>query len=448
MTLPLPPGPRGYPIVGVLPRIWRDPLRFFEQVGHEHGPVARVGLGKFTLYLLTQPAPIQRVLQDNAQNYWKGAGLAAAEPVMGKGLATSEGELWRRQRKLVQPAFARKRMSELLPAMQAATEGLIARWADAARRGEAVEAVADTSALTQELIFRCLFGGDLGAAQAELGEALLEANAYINAAAWSFFPLPERVPTPRRVRFRRALATLDRLVYGLIATRRARGPSASAPDLLDRLLAASDEGGGMSDRQARDEVMTLFVAGHDTTAGALAWTLLLLAQHPEQARRVREEADAVLGEAPPDAHDLARLEHTERVVRESMRVYPPAWVIVRTPFADDELGGYRVPKDAPVLISQYVVHRHPDVWPDPLRFDPERWLPERAESRPRFAYFPYGAGQRLCVGKPFADAALLLVIARLLQRFELALVGAAPRARPLTTLRPGGPLRLRLTPRR
>lgn len=445
---PLPPGPRGYPVVGVMPKIWRDPLRFFGEVARDHGPVARVGLGKFTLFLISQPEPIQRVLQDNAQNYWKGEGLAAAKPLMGEGLATSEGELWKRQRRLCQPSFQRKRLGELIPTLDGALAPLLESWAASADRGQPVEAVADMSALTQRLIFGGLFGGSLSPKdQLDLSSALVEANRYVNAAAWTLIPIPEKVPTPRRLRFRKALATLDRVVYGRIAERRQRGEAApgASQDLLDRLLSAADEAGGMGDRQARDEIMTSFVAGHDTTAGALVWTLLLLAQHPEAAARVAAEGSA-LPAGPPSDESVRGLVYTEQVLRESMRIYPPAWVIVRTPYEDDVLEGFSVPKDSPVLISQYVVHRHPALWRDPLRFDPERWAPDAPAPR-RFSYFPYGAGQRLCIGKPFADLSILLTVARILARFELELVGKAPTPQPLTTLRPKGPLRLRLRPR-
>lgn len=435
--------------MGVLPKIWRDPLRFFSQVAHDHGPVARVGLGKFTLFLLSQPEPIQRVLQENAQNYWKGEGLAAAKPLMGEGLATSEGELWLRQRRLMQPAFLRKRLAELLPVLEGALATTLDEWETAAGSGRVLDASEDLSALTQRLIFGGLFGGSLSITdQRQLSGALVESNRYINAAAWSFMPLPERIPTPGRIRFRRALAVLDRVVYGRIRARRTRGPRpAGAPqDLLDRLLEATDERGGMDDLQARDEVVTSFVAGHDTTAGALAWTLLLLAQHPAAAERVAAEAQASLSDAPLQAWDESSLPYTEQVIRESMRLYPPAWVIVRTPREDDVLGGFSVPKDSPVLMSQWVVHRHPALWSDPERFDPERFAAS-ADPPARFSYFPYGAGQRLCIGKPFADLALILSVARILRRFRLEVIGAPPRPQPLTTLRLGSPLRLRLRER-
>lgn len=431
-----------------MPNIWRDPLRFFSEVARDHGPVARVGLGKFTLFLISQPEAIQYVLQDNAQNYWKGEGLTAAKPLLGNGLATSEGDVWRRQRRLCQPSFQRKRLAELIPTLEAALAATLESWGAAAARGEPVEAVADLSALTQRLIFGGLFGGSLTEQdQRDLSGALVEANRYVNAAAWTLIPIPEWIQTPRRVRFRKALKTLDRVVFGRIEERRQRdAPAEGKPqDLLDRLLLASDEAGGMGDRQARDEIMTSFVAGHDTTAGALVWSLLLLAQHPEAAARVAAEG-RTLESGPASEESLRRLTYTEQVLRESMRIYPPAWVIVRTPYTDDVIGGFSVPKDSPVLISQYVVHRHPDLWTDPLRFDPERWAPD-APAPHRFSYFPYGGGQRLCIGKPFADLSIMLTLARVLARFELELVGKAPKPQPLTTLRPKGPLRLKLRER-
>ncbi len=455
----VPPGPRGYPVVGVLPRIWRDPLRFFEEVAAQHGGLARVGLGKFTLYLVSEPAHVQHILQDNAQNYWKGAGLEAVEPVMGKGLAVSEGELWLRQRRLMQPAFRRARLLEATPAIVAAIDAALSRLEAAADAGRGdgrssdrpsdrpIDLAAVASELVQRVIFTVLFGEHLTGDPVALGRALVEVNAFIDHAAWAMVKLPAFVPTPRRVRFRRAQATLDALVYELIARRRRAGASEGDPDLLSRLLGARDPktGEGMTDRQVRDEVMTLFVAGHDTTASALAWTVHALGEAPEVRERLEAEVDGVVGERRPTAADLPRLELTERVLRESMRLYPPGWVIVRTPRQEDEIGGYRVPPGAPLLISQWVVHRRPDLWPDPLRFDPDRFLPDRAAARPRFAYFPYGGGNRLCIGSLLADVTLQLALTRLVQRFRLEPVpGHRVVPQPLTTLRPKHGVRVRV----
>ncbi len=435
----VPPGPRGLPIVGVLPRIWRDPLRFFEEVARDHGGLARVGLGKFTLYLVSDPAHVRHILQDNARNYWKGSGLAAIEPVMGRGLAVNDGEPWLRQRRLMQPAFQRARLLAAAPAILAAIDQALGPLDEAARRDRPIDVAPLASALVQRVIFTALFGEHLERDPATVGRALVEVNAWVDHAAWSLIRLPEAIPTPRRVRFRRAQAALDELVYGLIARRRAAGVGEAEADLLARLLHARDPetGEGMSDRQVRDEVMTLFVAGHDTTASALAWTVHALGGAPEVRARLEAEVDEVLVGRDPGPGDLERLGGLERALRESMRLHPPAWVIVRTPREEDALGGYPIPPGAPLLLSQWVVHRHPALWPDPLRFDPDRFLPEQVAARPRFAYFPYGGGQRLCIGYLLADVTLLLALARILQRYRLDPVpGHRVVPQPLTTLRP------------
>lgn len=430
-----PPGPRGYPVVGILPRIWRDPLRFFSEVAREHGPLARIGLGRFTLYLLSAPALIEEVLQDPGERFWKGKGLRAAEEVMGQGLATSEGPPWLRARRLLGPAFQPQRLQALVPVVQSAADELFAGWAP----GQELDAAAATNHLVQRVIFRTMLGADLLPGEAErLGAGVVEANAWINHAAWRLLPLPDGFPTPRRRRFERALRDLDGAIYRVIGQRR-RDPDAGRPDdLLGRLLSARDEAGaGLDDRQVRDEVMTQFVAGHETTSSALAFTLHLLATHPAVQDALAEELAA--------GADPTALPALERALLESMRVYPPSWVIVRTPYKDDALGGYALPQGAPLLISQWVVHRHPELWPDPERFDPERWLPERSQGRPRCAYFPFGGGRRICIGNHFALLVLKTILGRLLPRFRLT-----PTAdhrlvpEPTTTLRAKYGVRVRL----
>ena len=429
-----PPGPRGYPVVGILPRIWRDPLRFFQEVAAECGPLARMGLGKFTLYLLSEPALIEEVLLDPGQRFWKGKGLAAAEEVMGQGLATSEGPPWQRARRLLAPALQPQRLQALAPAIEAASDAMLAGWAP----GQGLDVAEATNHLVQAVIFSTMFGADLLPGEAaRLGEAVVEANAWINHAAWRWLPLPDGFPTPRRRRFERALRDLDGAIYRIVGARRG-DPGAGRPDdLLGRLLGARDEEGrGLEDRQVRDEVMTQFVAGHETTSNALAWTLHLLATHPAIADALAAELAA------------GQLDGLERAIQEAMRVYPPAWVIVRTPYREERLGGFRLPAGAPLLISQWVVHRRPDLWPDPERFDPDRWRPERAAGRHRFAYFPFGGGRRICVGNHFALLVLRTVLARLLPRFRLVPEPGHPVVpAPTTTLRPKHGVRVRLAAR-
>jgi len=422
-------------VVGVLPRIWRDPLGFFQEVAQECGPLARVGLGRFTLYLLSDPELIQKVLVEDAKHYWKGDGLAAASAVMGRGLATNEGESWQTMRRLLQPGFQPRALGSLVEGLRASVESQLDGW----RPGPAVDVAQSTNHLVLQALFRALFGSGLPPEQlAALGEAVLVANEHINHTAWSLIKVPARVPTPRNRRFARALSTLDEATYGLIRARRAQDDPGD--DLLGRLVSTRDgRGAPLSETQIRDELMTLIVAGHETTANALAWTLHLLAEHPDVAEATRAELPDPLGVGPPGAPDLLG-----RVILESLRVLPPAWVIVRTPYEARELGGYRLPKGAPILISQYVVHHDPRWWKDAERFDPDRWLPD-APTPPKGAYFPYGNGPRICIGNHFATALLRVAVGGCLRRFELrpsAEGGVTPQ--PLTTLRPKGGLLLSL----
>ena len=434
----IPPRFRGLPILGVLPKIWRDPLGFFGEVARECGDVARIGTGTFTLYLVSSPDAIGHIFQGNAKNYWKGKGLAAAAAVMGQGLVTSEGELWERQHRLIQPAFGSQRLAAYLPSMHEATLALLDRWRERSRTGEAFDLADDMRRLTLQVICRILFNADWTPTDLEAISSGVEvANDKINRSAWNLFPVLERLPTPLNRRFRRALATLDDVVYGKIRVRRAA--QRGGQDLLAQLLEAKDPktDSRMSDRQLRDEIVTLFIAGHDTPANALSWTFYLLARHPDWAQRTAEEANHVLSDCRPVLEVMERLDVAGRVLKESMRLYPPAWMIVRTPFEDDVLGGYPVPAGAPILLSQYVVHRHPSYWDNPEIFDPERWTPERSASRHRFAYFPFGGGGRFCTAHGLAMILGKLVVAMAAREFHWREAAGRPVVpQPLTTLRP------------
>ena len=393
------------------------------------------------MYLFTHPDAVKHVLQDNNQNYVKGEIIGRVKVLIGEGLFTSEGDFWRRQRRLAQPAFHRERIAGFVDTMVRRTAERLDRWEPAVRSGEPIDVAAEMNALTLTIVGETLFGRDLSGDAAEAGRALrvaLEVTAH-RAMTWVVPPI--WLPTARNRAFRAAVRTLDDLVYEIIdGRRRAHEPG---HDLLGMLMAARDEetGEGMSRRQLRDEVMTFLLAGHETTAAALAWTWYLLSLNPAFAERTREEVRSVLGDRAPVFDDLPRMPLARMVVEEAMRLYPPVWGIGRQSIAADD-----IPAGAIVNLSPSVTHRHPAFWPDPDRFDPERFRPGVERTRPRFAYFPFSGGPRLCVGETFALVEAQLIVAMMLQRHQLSLVDDAPIVpEPTLTLRPRGGLRMPVT---
>jgi cytochrome P450 len=423
----------------------RDPLAFVAALARDYGDVVRLGMGPVSVYLVHHPDGVKHVLQDNNQNYVKGPVIARVKVLIGEGLFTSEGAFWRRQRRLAQPAFHRERIAGFAATMVRCTAERLARWADVARRGEPIDVAAEMNALTLTVVGETLFGRDLSGEAAAAGLALrvaLETTAY-RVMCWVVSPIWG--PTARNRAFRAAVRTLDTLVYDLVDSR--RRSALPADDLLGMLMAARDEetDEGMSRLQLRDEIMTFLLAGHETTAAALAWTWYLLAHHPEMAERARAEAIAVLGDRLPTLEDLPRLPLARMVVEEAMRLYPPVWGIGRQTIAADRIGGYDIPAGALVNLSPWVTHRHPDVWDEPERFDPERFRPGVERTRPRFAYFPFSGGPRLCIGEAFALMEAQLVVAMMLQRYRLTLVDDWPVVpEPTLTLRPRGGLPMRV----
>ena len=387
--------------------------------------------GMRRVYLINHPDLIEQVLVGNARNFVKHYALKMNRLLLGEGLLTSEGDFWLRQRRLLQPLFHRDRLTGYGAVMVELAESLAASWRD----GETRDLLADMARLTLEIIARTLFGAGLSEKAREIDGVLAEVGRSFNRRLASLFILPESVPTPANLRMRRAVRRLDDILYDLIQRRREGGDQ---KDLLSILLHARHEDGAvMTDRQLRDEAMTLFLAGHDTTALTLSWAWYLLAQNPTVYDALQAELAAVLDGRPPTAADLPRLPYTERVVQEVMRLYPAAYMMGRQAVAACDIGGYLLPAGATVLMSQWIMHRDPRWFADPERFDPDRWAGGLAKRLPRFAYFPFGGGPRVCIGNSFASMEAVLVLATLAQRGRFTLLPGPPiRPAPAITLKP------------
>jgi cytochrome P450 len=421
------PSPPGVPLVGHLPAFRRDVLRLLLDGRRLCGDVVRYRLGPLLVHLACHPDHVKQVLVTHQHKYDKDTRSSAKiRSLTGPGLLTSSGDAWLRQRRLTQPAFAEQQVRRSVDLMVNATAATAARWREFAKSGQPLDVASEMMRLTFTIVGRALFGADLSADVEAVERAATVAMGHIWRRLETVFELPPWVPTPRRRHFRRALARLDEVVYRVIAANRDR------PEGVTSLLAQFDRrrddttGEGMSAEQLRNETITLLLAGHETTANALTWTWHLLAQHPDAAERVRAEVAAVLGDRPPTADDLPKLGYTTTVFWEAMRLYPPIWIMERRVLEDDTIGGFRIPKGSSVVLSPYVTHRHPDFWDRPDKFDPGRFTPERSSGRHHYAYFPFGGGQRLCVGNHFAMAEGLAILAILRRAFRLEPVPGRP----------------------
>jgi cytochrome P450 len=423
-----PPGPRGNPLLGNILEFKNDTVGALVGGWRRYGDVVNFrGRGPFfPIYLIAHPDAIQHIMQDNFRNYRRPDYLNKKfRAVVGNGLVTTEGETWVRQRKLAQTAFTRDRLTALAPAMTDTTAEALDDWRRRAARGEPIEIQSEMMHLILGILTRTLFGADLTGDAAAVEPSVATQAKYLNDRLNSPVDLPETVPIPANKRFLAARAALNEVVDRMIAERRRSGEDAG--DLLSLMLQAKDDDGvPIDDVQARDEVKTLLIAGHETTATTLAWTCYLLAKAPLVKRRLREELDEVLGGRAPTADDVPNLKYTTMVLYESLRLYPPLWIVARMPLEDDELGGYHIPAGQTILISGYITHRHPDFWDNPEGFEPERFTPEAMKTRHRYAYIPFGGGPRGCIGFPFAMIEMPLVLAMVVQAFDLSLVPGYP----------------------
>ena len=429
-----------------------DPLGLLVRARETLGDLVKMHLGPYPIYMLFRPEHVEHVLQKNPANYLKD-GYEHLEPMVGHGLLSSEGDLWRRQRRLIQPAFHKKRLDGMARTMTDATGDMLNRWRERAQGGlgaEPVDANREMSRLTLEIVGRTLFGSALGGEATRGEEALSLVFRLGFDRAGRFVQVPFGVPTPKNLRYRRAIRDMDSIVHSLLEARRNAGSGpeddAAGGDLLDMLLASQGTDGGITPKQLRDEILTIMGAGYETTARTLCWTFYLLDSHPGAARALREELKSVLDGRPPTVEDMPRLPYTRMVVQESMRLFPPVWGLSRRLKEADEVGGTRIPKGNRVIISAYVTHRHPDLWPEPERFDPERFrdaplMDRPPQDMPRYAYFPFSGGPRQCVGVNFAAMEATLVLATIAQSFELSVLpGHRIAPEPSFTLRPGNGL--------
>ena len=437
-----PPGPKPHLLIGNIPLASHDPLAVFSAWAREFGDIFHYHALWINVFFLNHPDLIESVLVRNYQNFVKDHVVRKSRWFFGDGLLTNEGESWLRQRRLSQPAFHRDRIASYASIMTDYTQQVFADWGN----GETRDLHQEMMQLTLRIVVRVLFGVEAE----EIGKISAAMNVLMRNSSGVRLLLPpvaRYLPTPAMIEFRRAVRQLDEIVYRIIARRRA-GESDSG-DLLSMLMQARDEDGSqMSDAQLRDEVMTFLLAGHETTALTLSWTWHLLSLNAEAEQKLHEELDRVLSGRTPEFSDLPKLPYTEFVIKESMRLYPPAWSVARTVVSEFELRGYRIPAGANVVMSQWIMHRDPRYFPDPEKFDPDRWLPEKSQKLPRFAYFPFGGGPRQCIGASFAMMEATLLLASIAQRFRFNAVPGHPVVPvPSFTLRPKHGIRMTLQSR-
>jgi len=434
------PGPSS-PINVAFLRFRRDPLRFLQNLTHRYGDFVTFRILNTQMFFAHHPEYIRDVLVTQNSNFAKGRALQKARRILGDGLLTSEGEMHHAQRRLVLPAFHRQRIASYGSVMVEHATRTAEHWQD----GMTVDMCQEMTRLTLGIVAKTLFDADVGKEADEIGEAMTVMMEMFNLLMYPFAEWLGKLPLPMVQRYEKMRFRLDSTIYRIINERRKTG--VDRQDLLSMLLLARDEntGGKMTDLQVRDEAMTLFLAGHETTANTLSWTFYLLSQNPAAEAHLHAELDEVLGSRAATFEDVAKLRYTEMVVSESMRLYPPAWGIGRRSLVDQTIGPYSVPKDSIILLSPFVTQRDSRLFSEPEQFKPERWTAEWKASLHPFAYFPFGGGSRRCIGEGFAWAEAILVLATLCQRWRVRLdQSTAVEPHALFTLRPRNGIQMRL----
>jgi cytochrome P450 len=422
-------------------QVLKDPLAFFRKTFKEHGDFYNINSIIYTIFILSKPEYIQELLTSKHKSFGKSDDYKVLKYSLGNGLLISEGEFWKKQRSIAQPAFHRENLQKLVDTMVADTQKMLDQWESLNKVGIGQEMMF----LTLEIVNNALFGTQVPADYEKIKEAITIGNEFLAKKIITPFSLPVWFPTPASRRYFKA-RNFNNAVIDKIIANRSNDPK-EHQDLLSMLMLAEDSETGekMSHRQLRDEAITLFVAGHETTANALSWIFYLLAKNPDKQELLRQEIQAVLDGKKPDFDNLRLLPYTEQVVEEGMRLYPPAWTIGRKSLEETEIGGYRVPKNTTIFIDVYNTHRHPDYWETPDEFLPERFSPEAKKNRHKLAYLPFGAGQRMCIGNNFAMMEMKIVVAMTIQRYRLLPFDHTDiPPEPLITLRPKEEIYLRL----
>lgn len=414
------PGPRGLPLLGVMPEMVSDMLGLFTRTARDYGGITQFKLLNSTYLLVTNPDYVKYILQDNYKNYIRGRSVETGRVLLGNGLPLIDGDFWLRERRLLQPAFHRERLGDLASTARAVIDSFLRAWEQKARDNEAIDVDHEMMRLTLTVIIKSMFSADIDDKIQSLSHAFNVASKFMLWRSQQMWAPPLSVPVPRNVEYNHAFKVLNDTIYPLIAEAR-KNPQA---DLLGMLLAMRDEdtGEGMTDQQARDEVVTIFFAGHETTAASMTWAFYLLSQHPEVEEHLRAEIKSVLDDRAPTFADLPKLTYMQQVIHEILRLYPAAYLFAREAVTDDVINGYPIPAKTLIFITPYITHRDPKYWPDPERFDPQRFTPENIASRPRHVYYPFGEGPHLCIGNNFALMEMQLILTMALQRFSLRLV--------------------------
>jgi cytochrome P450 len=436
-----PPGPPPRFLIGNLPLFNADPLAIYTRWAREFGDIFYYRAAWMDIYFLNHPDLIEQALVSQSQNFAKDKVIQNSRWFLGAGLLTSEGSGWLRQRRLCQPAFHRERMASYGHTMSAYAEEMLTTWQD----GEARDIHQEMMQLTMRIVAKVLFSVEVKEDTQRVAGALNVLMRHTSGGRMILPPVVRHLPVPALMRVKRAVRELNEIVNRIIRERRASGQDTG--DLLSMLMAARDEdGSGMTDRQLRDEILTFLLAGHETTAVSLSWTWYLLSQHPEVEHKLHQELSQALGGRTPQLENMSRLPYTDKVLKESMRLYPPAWSLARTVAKEIDIAGYRIPVGANVVMSQWIMHRDPRFFDQPEQFDPDRWTADLIQRLPKFAYFPFGGGPRLCIGASFAMMEANLLLATIAQRFQLHLVPGHPvEALPSITLRPKHGMRMSLS---